>query len=229
MHRAPFDRLGGSKLELNCNWGFNLKSLFTLKKCAFTLAEVLITLGIIGVVAAITLPTLIQNHQKQTYVTALKKAYSNLQNAYAQMALDEDVTEWEQTYCFSCGFVYGSPGHEACCNRVKKYFNVVKSGEYGTEPLGLSSYTDASMYFYTNDGMYYVISTALIVDVNGDKGPNKWGRDRFAFEVNWNKNKIEPYGLSNYQTYCTPEKLKQNEYNGLYCTAKVLIEGKMDY
>lgn len=36
---------------------------------AFTLAEVLITLGIIGVVAAMTLPTLIQNHQKQVYAT----------------------------------------------------------------------------------------------------------------------------------------------------------------
>ena len=43
-----------------------------LRRAAFTLAEVLITLGIIGVVAALTLPTLIQNHQKQVYVTQLK-------------------------------------------------------------------------------------------------------------------------------------------------------------
>ena len=53
---------------------------------AFTLAEVLITLGIIGVVAALTLPTLIQNHQKQVYVTQLKKAYSTINNAYNKMA-----------------------------------------------------------------------------------------------------------------------------------------------
>ena len=50
------------------------------RKIAFTLAEVLITLGIIGVVAALTLPTLISNYKKQTYVTGLQKAYSVLNN-----------------------------------------------------------------------------------------------------------------------------------------------------
>ena len=67
------------------------------------------------------------------------------------------------------------------------------------------------------------------IDINGIKGPNQWGRDKFRFSVKISKNKIEPWGLLNYQTYCTPEKLKQNETNGQYCTAKVLIEGKMDY
>ena len=43
-----------------------------MRGAAFTLAEVLITLGIIGVVAALTLPTLISNHKKQTYVNQLK-------------------------------------------------------------------------------------------------------------------------------------------------------------
>ena len=49
-------------------------------RSAFTLAEVLITLGIIGVVAAMTLPTLIQQHQKQVYVTGLKKGVNTVQN-----------------------------------------------------------------------------------------------------------------------------------------------------
>ena len=48
---------------------------------AFTLAEVLITLGIIGVVAAMTLPSLINNTEKQERREALKKAYSVLQQA----------------------------------------------------------------------------------------------------------------------------------------------------
>lgn len=60
-----------------------MKKVFTLaevfypveqsKKFAFTLAEVLITLGIIGVVAALTMPSLIQNHKKQTTLSKLKK------------------------------------------------------------------------------------------------------------------------------------------------------------
>lgn len=43
---------------------------------AFTLAEVLITLGIIGIVAAMTLPTVISNHKKKTIETRLQKFYS---------------------------------------------------------------------------------------------------------------------------------------------------------
>ena len=53
-------------------------SLF--KKCAFTLAEVLITLGIIGVVAAMTLPTLINMTNKKELEVALKKTYSELRH-----------------------------------------------------------------------------------------------------------------------------------------------------
>ncbi len=48
---------------------------------AFTLAEVLITLGIIGVVAALTMPILVQNHRKQVTVNKLKKFYTNINNA----------------------------------------------------------------------------------------------------------------------------------------------------
>ena len=63
---------------------------------AFTLAEVLITLGIIGVVAAMTLPTLIQNHQKQVYATQLKKSINVFENMLNKMKADEGVTELGQ-------------------------------------------------------------------------------------------------------------------------------------
>ena len=48
---------------------------------AFTLAEVLVTLGIIGVVSAMTVPTLMQNYQRQSYVTQLHKVYNEVQQA----------------------------------------------------------------------------------------------------------------------------------------------------
>ena len=48
-------------------------------KFGFTLAEVLITLGIIGVVAALTLPSLVTNYQKQVTVNKLKKFYNGLE------------------------------------------------------------------------------------------------------------------------------------------------------
>lgn len=50
-------------------------------KTAFTLAEVLVTLGIIGVVSAMTLPTLTKNHQRKVYVTQLHKIYNEFQQA----------------------------------------------------------------------------------------------------------------------------------------------------
>lgn len=56
----------------------------------FTLAEVLITLGIIGVVAAMTIPTLVNNYQKQHYVVQLKKNYSMLSQAFTVFAADRN-------------------------------------------------------------------------------------------------------------------------------------------
>ena len=51
------------------------------RKIAFTLAEVLITLGVIGVVAALTLPSIVHNVQKVVLKNQFKRAYSNFYNA----------------------------------------------------------------------------------------------------------------------------------------------------
>ena len=79
----------GSNSLINNDTDFSrFTSHFSLKHAAFTLAEVLITLGIIGVVAAITMPTLINNYQKKAAITAAKKAYSTLSQAYTQLVND---------------------------------------------------------------------------------------------------------------------------------------------
>ena len=58
---------------------------------AFTLAEVLITLGIIGVVAALTMPTLINNINNKANINKLKREYSLFQQAFQQIAADNDL------------------------------------------------------------------------------------------------------------------------------------------
>ena len=64
-------------------------------KKAFTLAEVLITLGIIGVVAAMTIPTLINAQQEKATITKLKKTYSVLQQALLSAQQEYgDVPSW---------------------------------------------------------------------------------------------------------------------------------------
>ena len=103
-------------------------------KKGFTLAEVLITLGIIGVVAAMTLPTLIQQHQKQVYVNGLKKAISVSQNMLKQMQADEQAADIGNTSLFTNGihFYDGGGGEDAYGNFsvfeqiIPKYLKVVK-------------------------------------------------------------------------------------------------------
>ncbi len=75
-----------------------LSNLVPCKHSAFTLAEVLITLAIIGVVAAITIPSVVQKYQERVTVTKLKKVYSTLNQAY-QMAVIENGTidQWGLT------------------------------------------------------------------------------------------------------------------------------------
>ena len=65
-------------------------------KRAFTLAEVLITLGIIGVVAALTIPTLISNHRANVTMQKLKKFYSSMSQAQL-MAINDygEVQNWD--------------------------------------------------------------------------------------------------------------------------------------
>jgi len=67
------------------------------KRAAFTLAEVLITLAIIGVVAVMTIPTLISDYQKQVTVTKLKVTYSTINQALRLSAIDNGpVSNWDR-------------------------------------------------------------------------------------------------------------------------------------
>lgn len=209
-----------------------------MNKRGFTLAEVLITLGIIGVVAAITLPTLIQNHQKQVYVNGLKKALSISQNMMKQMQADEGVSDFGSTHLFSDGVCiftysqdkpceddYGNPSvfedvipkylkavktckDEACTQKVKRTRFVCDENNKCKNEI--SSDFDPVYYtvpyiqnltgFYTPDGMIFYIfphgvadnnyphekAVGVMVDVNGDKGPNIENVDLFVFVIDKN-------------------------------------------
>ena len=90
----------------------------------FTLAEVLITLVIIGVIASMTIPTLMNNTNKQEYVSRLKKAYSALSQATNKIIADEgnpnpSIGGW-------------AVDTEAVYNMYKKYLSVAKDCGYNT-------------------------------------------------------------------------------------------------
>lgn len=70
-------------------------------KTAFTLAEVLITLGIIGIVAAMTMPALINKTQDKVLETQRKKAENSLANGYKRILALNEVFKTDETTMFS--------------------------------------------------------------------------------------------------------------------------------
>src|SRR5574344_2152474 len=98
-----------------------------LKKAAFTLAEVLIVLGIIGVVAAFTIPVLIHKIENIEYKSSAKKAYSALQNAYNLVIEDNGgefkLADFEKEI---------TPNSYIIFEGIKSHLNVLKSCPYNT-------------------------------------------------------------------------------------------------
>ena len=90
-----------------------LSNLVSLKKAAFTLAEVLITLGIIGVVAAMTIPTLINKYQDFSLKVQFKKTYAVLQQAARR-------AEYEFTVQPKCYYWGVNPYGPAVCNELSE-------------------------------------------------------------------------------------------------------------
>jgi len=122
------------------------------RRIAFTLAEVLITLTIIGVVAAMTIPTLMKNVQNQQYVTSLKKAYTTTNQALQQMALDYGCSG-----DLKCTGLFASTGtsHLTLGTALVKYFKVTKDC---TNQNNQGCLSDVTNYYY--DGSYTGASPA---------------------------------------------------------------------
>lgn len=99
----------------------------------FTLAEVLITLGIIGVVAAMTLPALMQNYQKAQAVSQLKKSYAVFQNAVELIRGDYGGSDM-----LGMPFVHQQFGHPQYFDigmfwdELSKHLNYSERGEHPT-------------------------------------------------------------------------------------------------
>ena len=142
----------------------------------FTLAEVLITLGVIGVVAAMTLPTLIANYQKKVLGIQLKKEVSVIENYFRQIKADEGVDYIYQTSVFVDDRFLD---FEKFCD----YFKLEYMPENSKFNKPLTSVGGKGAY--NKDGSCFGFETlnysTIYLDVNCDKGPNKIGYDRFAW------------------------------------------------
>jgi len=102
---------------LACAWGEGSKNVMDLssyrpidfstfkKRAAFTLAEVLITLGVIGIIAAMTIPALISANNKRITETRLKRFYSTFNQAIRLSTIDNgEVEGWTDYWDASTNF-----------------------------------------------------------------------------------------------------------------------------
>lgn len=116
------------------------------RKIAFTLAEVLITLGIIGIVAALTIPQLIAKHKKVVVSTALKKFSTSLQNSTIRANYDNgEVGLTAKNRDF-----YNKDNPEQAAQMLEKYYKpymAITSIEEGTK--------GAFAYFQDGSAMYF--------------------------------------------------------------------------
>lgn len=144
-----------------------MKNLTNDKKTvAFTLAEVLITLGIIGIVAAITIPGLVANYQKTQHVSRLKKAYAEFNAALRQMTSDYGCSA--DLVCTGL-FKYTGDGTETpnLGTALVKYFKVAKdcgmdTGKGCWSPKGYKETFDGSgnTHYFDDDSTTYKFLTA---------------------------------------------------------------------
>ena len=168
----------------------------------FTLAEVLVTLAIIGVVAAMTVPTLMQNYQKKSYVTQLHKVYNEFQQAMTQYMTERNALNLREaginsqtamndfvTTHFkvvnSCLTAETTPCFENPAN-YKKISGAVANAFDNEEGMMFTLASGASIRpWYANRGANFII---MVVDTNGMQGPNIYGRDFFDMCIDVNGN-----------------------------------------
>ena len=182
-----------------------------MKKIAFTLAEILITIAIVGVVSAITLPTLIKNYQKNVTANKLKQTYSLLAQALEKAKTEYgDIDTWD----FYIGTQVDGNIWEESPKYSKNFFDkylvpyikhsedtkiaTLKEMGYKNGILESNNKQYVNKYYkYTflklQNGVYLlmrsnfngttrILTDPLInVDINGNNPPNKRGKDIFLF------------------------------------------------
>ena len=205
-----------------------------MKKRAFTLAEVLITLGIIGIVAALTMPTLIGNYQKKQTVVKLKKVYTTL---YQAVELSEEqngpMDYWDSNISSNDIFIKYIKPYVKNIQSINYYRNKMPlyKGPNGSVEGAMTTLYQNTGLFVLNDGTVFftpkqipAVSIALIaVDLNGFRGPNIIGRDWFVFSIPKPKNtkiKVVPYGTYNTADMSMGEWTRENTQKGSYACSK---------
>lgn len=215
------------------------------KSIAFTLAETLVVMGIIGVVAALTLPNLNSSTGDKEKVAKLKKIYQNINDAYERaVAVYGPVTEWcpstlTQKQCTSkCGdriteFMKISKTCGLETNKGCFYKDVYRMDKSETENSADSS--DTYMKYILADGSSFALTKTnsilgFDVDIDGpNKGQSRYNDDYFIFDVSLSAldKGIRPVGEDTVNNYTNYARSQCN--SDAICTNWVLRFDNLDY
>lgn len=184
---------------------------FYRRAVAFTLAETLIVMGIIGVVAALTLPNLNSSTNNKEKIAKVKKLYSNLNDAYIRaVAVYGPLDEWESN------------------TNITKFYNRMTESMKLSKKSGLNAVT-ADGTWLNFDGFsnhIYVVT----VDVDGEnQGKNTVGKDRFYFEVR-SKQGVIPFQNPEGDSMCDTFAKILSSANRMQCGSTWIVNyDTMDY
>ena len=214
---------------------------------AFTLAEVLITLGIIGVVAAMTMPSLITAKQEKATISTIKKNYSIFANALLMAQNDNgELYTW--------GITKDADGLNLVSSNLKPYLKIIEdcgvgeksdcapgdngkfkdlAGNKRTEDFSSSDYYS----FRLNDGTAVAIQLKtkaecissesscmnFYIDTNGKKYPNTLGKDIFYFD-GYGNGKLRAAGIDH-----SPSETGWAAQEGWFTTAWAMYKENLDY
>ena len=140
------------------------------RKIAFTLAEVLITLGVIGVVASLTLPSIVAHYKEKVLVTQIQKAYSEMQNALKMYSAQNNcsdiscISDTNQTSAQLADKLFAQfqgaqrcPGNWNATRKICKTVQIKNKTPYYENGVTVGS-DDFSPVFISANGVAYQVS-----------------------------------------------------------------------
>lgn len=168
---------------------------------AFTLAEALITLAIIGIVAAMTLPALVSNYQKKVTAERVKKTYSEMLNVIKlSEAFNGDIEDWdfnlstnlnENTRLFNEKYLLPYFKNLNYCDEGLSWKCGAPISGNGLNYVFNNGVGFAILAHFTDSSRNLSRKLSVIIDINGPQKPNVMGKDAFYFELI--DNKFLPY------------------------------------
>lgn len=202
-------------------------------KIAFTLVEVLITLGIIGIVAAMTIPNIINFFQEQVLLTQFKKVYTELSQAYIMASREygtaDNWTSQQEIYTNLKQYLNVA---QDCSNNVGCFPNMYYNGLKGS-PTTVNLYLNNSNWYKLRltNGTSITTSTnlsSLIIDINGDKNPNQFGYDVFYLSLS-TKNESPWIGWNSSSILNCSKSQTGAGTDGSACSYWIIRHWNMDY